>query len=123
MKEADFMRRCMKRATDAGARLWRNNVGVLPDKRGIPVRYGLHPGSSDLIGFVPVTVTADMVGKTLAVFVSVETKTKAGRATKEQEQWLAMVAKHGGRAGIARVDQDLDQIIGVDHDLVGPGSQ
>jgi hypothetical protein len=118
--EADFMRRCMKRATELGARLYRNNVGVLPDKRGIPVRYGLATGSSDLIGFVPVTVTPDMVGQTLAVFVSVETKAGRGKATKEQDQWLAMVAKHGGRAGIARTDDDLDQIIGVDHDLAPP---
>lgn len=115
--EADFMRRCMKRATDAGARLWRNNVGVLPDKRVIPVRYGLATGSSDLIGFVPVTVTPDMVGQTLAVFVSVETKGKRGRSTKEQDQWLAMVARHGGRAGIARTDDDLDRIISGPKDL------
>ncbi len=46
-------------ASKRGWRLWRNNVGVLTDKRGVPVRYGLcndSPAmnkvlkSSDLIG-------------------------------------------------------------------------
>ena len=32
------------------ARLWRNNTGALKDATGRLVRYGLCPGSSDLIG-------------------------------------------------------------------------
>lgn len=101
----------MKRATELGARVWRNNVGVLPDKRGVPVRYGLATGSSDLIGFVPVTITPDMVGQTVAVFVSVETKAGKGRATREQAAWIAMVQRFGGRAGICRTDMDLTTIL------------
>jgi hypothetical protein len=31
-------------------RLWRNNVGALRDENGRLVRYGLCPGSADLIG-------------------------------------------------------------------------
>jgi hypothetical protein len=33
-------------------RLWRNNTGVLRDDRGIPVVFGLMPGSADLVGVV-----------------------------------------------------------------------
>lgn len=49
-------------ASEAGARLWRNNVGVLKDARGVPVRFGLCNDSvkmnsliksSDLIGIGP----------------------------------------------------------------------
>lgn len=111
MTEADLMRRLMKLATDAGARLFRNNTGVLKDERGVPVRFGLATGSSDLIGFVPVTVTPDMVGQTLAVFASVEVKTPTGRVRSEQADWIAMIRKFGGLAGIARNDQDLTDIL------------
>ena len=117
LSEADFMRRCMKRATDLGARLFRNNVGVLKDERGVPVRYGLQVGSGDLIGWVPVTVTADMVGQRLAVFVSVETKGPKGRVTAEQMAWARAVQAAGGRAGIARKDDDLTIILRPDLSL------
>lgn len=109
--EADIMRRCQKLATDLGARLFRNNTGVLPDHRGVPVRFGLATGSSDLIGWVPVTITADMVGQTLAVFASVEVKAEKGRVRSEQKVWLDMVRRFGGFAGIARNDQDLTDIL------------
>ena len=111
MAEADFMRRCLKRATELGARLFRNNTGVLEDKRGVPVRFGLHPGSGDLIGWTPVTITPEMVGQTVAVFTSVETKSPRGRPTKEQVTWAQVVASSGGLAGIARTDDDLDNIL------------
>lgn len=73
-------------ASKLGWRLFRNNVGVLKDERGIPVRYGLcndtpamnkRIKSSDLIGIRPVIITPDMVGTTLGQFVAREIK-KAG---------------------------------------------
>lgn len=124
------MRRCLKRATEMGARLFRVNVGrawvgervdhqmrginippgwvVLKDAR--PFRAGV-PGMSDLIGWMPVEITPEMVGKTLAVYTAVETKTPRGRATAEQKQFLDVVSQSGGRAGIARTDGDLDNIL------------
>lgn len=130
MSEADFMRRCLKRATEMGARLFRVNVGrawvgervdhqmrginippgwvVLKDAR--PFRAGV-PGMSDLIGWMPVEITPDMVGKTLAVYTAVETKTPRGRVTAEQKKFLDVVSQSGGRAGIARTDGDLDNIL------------
>lgn len=70
-------------ASKLGWRLFRNNVGVLKDERGIPVRYGLcndtpamnkRIKSSDLIGIRPVIITPDMVGATLGQFVAREVK-------------------------------------------------
>ena len=113
LSEADFMRRCQKLATTLGGRLWRNNVGTLLDKRGVPVHFGLAKGSSDLIGFVPVTITPDMVGQTLAVFASVEVKTLTGRVRPEQKDWIAMVQRFGGLAGIVRTDEDLTTMLTV----------
>ena len=63
---------------------------------------GLCVGSSDVIGWTPVTITADMVGQTVAVFTAVEVKTATGKPSEEQERFIAAVQRRGGRAGIAR---------------------
>lgn len=93
-------------------RLFRNNVGVLQDRNGQHIRYGVcNPGGSDLIGWTKVTVTPEMVGQTLAVFTAVETKTATGRVTPEQERFLQAVAGSGGRSGVARSVADAAGII------------
>jgi hypothetical protein len=91
-------------------RLWRNNTGALKDAAGRLVRYGLCPGSSDLIGLRQVVVTPDMVGQTLAVFTAIEVKDR-GRATAEQEAFLQAVATLGGMAGVARSVEDARDIL------------
>jgi VRR-NUC domain len=97
------------------ARLFRNNCGVgwsgqvvsnaggritLANAR--PIRYGLTPGSADLIGWQVVTVTPEMVGRKLAVFTSIEVKAASGRLTPEQDNWRRVVSSAGGAAGVAR---------------------
>ena len=67
------------------------------------IRYGLTPGSADLIGWQVVTVTPEMVGSKLAVFASIEVKAHAtGRLTPEQDNWRRVVSSAGGAAGVAR---------------------
>lgn len=86
-------------ATKLGWRLFRNNVGVLKDERGIPVRYGLcndtpamnkRVKSSDLIGIRPVIITPGMVGTTLGQFVGREIK-KSGWQYKGNEHEQAQL--------------------------------
>ena len=94
-------------------RLFRNQVGQLPDPRsGRPVQFGLARGSADLIGFKTVTITPDMVGQNVAVFTSIEVKTPTGRLTKPQEAWLNCVDRAGGIAGVARSVEDALRIAG-----------
>jgi hypothetical protein len=93
-------------------RLFRNQVGQLPDPRtGRPVQFGLARGSADLIGWRTITITPDMVGQQVAVFTSIEVKTPTGRVRPEQQAWLNTVQHCGGIAGIARSVADASQII------------
>ena len=96
-------------------RLWRNNTGAMRDERGQLVRFGLCPGSADLIGYHAITITPDMVGQTVAVFTAVEVKAPTGRPTPEQTAFLEHVAAAGGRAGIARSVADAERIISGQH--------
>jgi hypothetical protein len=91
--------------------LYRNNCGVLQDRRGVPVRYGLQPGSSDLIGWRTVTITPEMVGQQIAVFTSIEVKTPAGRVKPEQQQWMDAVQSAGGIAGVARSVSEAQSLL------------
>jgi len=102
-------------AARKGIKLWRNNVGVLTDERGIPVRYGLANDSpklnailksGDLIGWRPVVVTRDMVGSTIAQFVSRECKRPgwiySGTEHEEaQLKWVQLIVADGGDACFA----------------------
>jgi hypothetical protein len=106
--------------TRLGARLFRNNVGeawaghgTQTDKGGVyiakpsRIRYGLAVGSSDKIGWTPVTITADMVGSVVAVFTSVEEKSLAyPMLTPEQRNWLDQVTRSGGIGYVARETKD-----------------
>ena len=57
--------------------------GVLCLKNARPIHFGLCVGSSDLIGFKTVTITPEMVGQKLAVFLAVEVKTAGYKTTPE----------------------------------------
>lgn len=101
--------------TRPDARMFRNQVGSLPDPRtGRLVTFGLARGSADLIGWRTVTITPEMVGQQLAVFTSIEVKTPTGLIRPEQHHWLAAVQGAGGFAGIARSVPDALQIVTAD---------
>jgi hypothetical protein len=100
--------------TRADTRLFRNQVGSLPDPRtGRLVTFGLARGSADLIGWRTIVVTPDMVGRRIAVFASIEVKTPTGRLRPEQQAWLGVVRGAGGIAGVARSVGDACKIIGA----------
>lgn len=109
------------KASHQGFRLWRNNVGVAVDKRGIPVRYGLcneskqmnkNIKSSDLIGIRPITITQDMVGKVIGQFVAIEVKKEDWKYTgnlreEAQQRFLTLVQSLGGYAKFINNSEDL----------------
>lgn len=76
-----------------------------------PIHAGLCTGSSDTIGITTVTVTPEMIGRKIGVFTAIEAKTKTGRTSKEQEQFIAMIQRFGGIAGVARSESEALEII------------
>lgn len=115
-----------------GYRLFRNNSGAMKrtvptritqamvgqvldvaQPHAAPIRFGLGNDSSavnerikssDLIGWEPVIITPDWLGKPIARFVSFECKPPDWRLTpgdkrgQAQARWLALVAADGGEA-------------------------
>lgn len=106
--ETATLKRVMLAATRRGWRLFRNNVGVAQYPNGQAVKYGLAPGSSDLVGWRSVTVTPDMIGEEIAQFVAVEVKAPQGRLRANQRRWLNAVEAAGGVAIVARGAEDLE---------------
>jgi len=69
--------------------------------------HGAPPGSADLLGWHTVTVTPEMVGRRLAVFVAIEVKSATGRATAEQQNFGEAVRRAGGIAVVARNEDQI----------------
>ena len=109
MSETALLNRITLAATRAGSRLFRNNIGIAhyPDAK---VKYGLRPGSGDLIGWTPVKITAEMVGSTVAVFTSIEAKGPKTSINANQINWDEQVRYAGGLSGIVRSVEDAEKI-------------
>jgi hypothetical protein len=113
--EAAVQTRVRLEASAKGCRLLRNNVGVLYDERGVPVRYGLandskqmndHIKSSDLIGIRPLLIQPYHVGSVLGQFMAREIKPGAwsysGTAREvAQLRFMELVVSMGGDACFA----------------------
>lgn len=97
-------------ASQAGCRLWRNNVGAVDG-----LRYGLANDSpamnarlksSDLIGIRPVVITPAMVGRTIGQFMAREVKRpgwvfRGDARERAQLAFLTLVWSMGGDACFA----------------------
>ncbi len=127
MSEFDLYGPIQIAASRVGSRLFRNHTGIAwqvtsEAPKGYkprfmrPVKIGLGPGSGDFIGWTPVTITPDMVGKTLAVFSSVEVKPEDWSPTPkwkagEQARWAEVVRECGGIAGVAQSQRQAGAIL------------
>ena len=107
-------------ASAKGYILFRNNTGMgwtgdterLSDgsvliRNPRPLHAGLCKGSSDLIGWRPLLVGPEHLGSRLAQFAAIEVKTKRGRATAEQANFLRVVGEAGGIALLSRSPEGL----------------
>ena len=110
--ESAVVNRARLRASGAGGRLWRNNIGVATHENGNVVRYGLcndsaalnrEVKSSDLIGVTPVRISSAHFGMTLGVFTARECKPVGWRYSgvgreKAQLAFIELVNSMGGDA-------------------------
>ena len=116
MSESAVMHTIMLALSASGATIFRNNVGAVKASDGRFIRFGLCPGSSDLIGFMPVTITPDMVGRKVALFLAVEAKAPGGHTDIErkaaQDRFIDAVLAAGGLAGYARTAEQALGVIG-----------
>jgi hypothetical protein len=118
------------RASEWGMKMFRNNVGMLPNPdTGVPVRFGLGNESAklnkelksgDLVGFAEITVTPEMVGKKIAVFTNIEVKSLGfiikdvyNKNSREyaQNEFNKLITNANGIAGFASSAQDVDNIV------------
>lgn len=119
MKESEILKLIHLTLSKLKVTIFRSNTGlgwvgkvvhqdasqiILADPR--PLHAGLTNGSSDLIGWQSVTVTAEMVGKKIAIFTAVEVKGPTGRLTNDQKNFIHQVREAGGVAFMARSDQE-----------------
>ena len=123
-REKTILDKAQLDASRVGARLFRNNVGsgwvgrIVGNKADTitllnprPLHAGLCKGSSDLIGWTPVVVTPEMVGKTVAVFTAIEGKTKGVRTTLEQSSFLTAVTDAGGIGSVLREGAQVKDLL------------
>ena len=122
-KESDIENE-IRLAMPENVRIFRNNTGMgwcgeshrtktgdMLIKNPRPLHAGLCKGSSDEIGWTTIEITADMVGKKIAVFTALEVKKKTGTARKEQLNFLNAVIKSGGIAGLVRSAEEAVKLI------------
>lgn len=119
MAESAFLQRVRLAFGRGATRLFRCNAGqawqgrtLHRDARSITLEsprvfHGMPEGTSDLIGWHSVTITPDMVGARVAVFVAVETKSATGRATDRQRHFVEVVRAAGGVGVIARTEAEI----------------
>lgn len=123
-------------ASQLGARIFRNNAGACKDATGRLINYGLgNDGTKaskmlkfgDYIGYETVTITPEMVGKQVAVFVNLEIKPEGQLAATMQKasyqgsrenlqlNTCNMVKQAGGFAGIVTNKQETEQVLNVNN--------
>lgn len=76
-----------------------------------PLHAGMCKGGSDLVGILPVTITPEMCGTVIGVFIAIEVKAEKGRATADQLAFIKMVNDNGGIGFIARSEDEVKKIV------------
>lgn len=90
---------------------------LLPAAR--PVALGLSfpdgkpvTGTHDLIGWTTIEITPQMVGKSLAVFTSIEAKNSdGGRKREDQIKFMHNLARAGGISGFASSPEEAEAVL------------
>lgn len=102
--ETDILKEIMVAlGNEPDLRIWRNNVGALSDVTGRVVKYGLCPGSADLIGIL-------RPGRFFAL--EVKTDRKGSKPSDDQINWAIVVREMGGFYAVVRSVADAQFALG-----------
>lgn len=95
--------------------VWRQQSGLFRQFEAphTPVRVGV-PGMADSMAVVAVTITPDMVGRTIGVAVAPEFKTTRGRQSEAQRNWQTAFEKRGG---VYRLVRSADEMLALIDDV------
>lgn len=105
MKEAAVKAAILRAFNNGPYRLFNNPVGLAfaGKDKSYPIRYGLCPGSADLIGWTEID------GR--AIFTAIEVKGTDGKAREDQLAFGRTVQRMGGIWCLARCVEDVEQAI------------
>lgn len=126
VREQNVMKSVMLALSRAGAVVFRQNVGqavvgglewirqrkmvtVNPGDcvvRGARVFHAGFPGQGDVVGWLSVEITPEMVGRRVAVTVWPEVKAEAGRRRPEQVNFCEQLHAAGGITGFVRSPEE-----------------
>ena len=98
--ESQILSGCLRYLNRAGIFHWRNNVGAVRVSMNRWVSFGLK-GSSDILAVLP------PAGRILCI----ECKSKTGRLSPEQEQFIGDITRLGGLAVVVRDWRELDTVL------------
>ena len=97
--EGKVLRDCLDHLNKRGIRAWRNNTGA-GNVRGRYMRFSVK-GSSDIFGIL----------KPSGRWLAVECKSKTGKVTPEQTNWLAQMKADGALVGVVRSVGELAKLL------------
>ncbi len=86
----------------------RGLAGYLPP--GMPVGLAF-PLILDEIGYLPVVITPDMIGRKVAVLLVVEDKTKTGVVEDHQQEAIDVLREAGAIVGVSRSVEDSERLL------------
>jgi VRR-NUC domain len=129
--ESEIQKRVRLAMAKYGAVMFRNSIGTVwtgylkEIRPGGDVvlggaqrrKFGLPKGTSDLIGWIPIKITPEMVGRTVAVFTGTEVKSQIGQMTPEQANFIDQLERAGGIGILARSPEEA--IATIDEWIVG----
>ena len=98
--ENNLTKIALMRLSEKGFMVFRNHTGAIRDESGRFHSFGLTKGSSDIIGIAP-------NGK----FVAIEVKSKGGKLSPEQTNFLFNVERRGGMATTIYCESDIVEFI------------
>jgi hypothetical protein len=95
---------------DPDVLILRQQSGLLYTRNGVPVRVGV-PGLADAMMAVRVTITPEMVGRTVALAAFAEFKTATGRASQDQRRFASACASRGIPYRLIRSAEEMVQFV------------